>query len=214
MPSSQPVYSPQPDGNMYGSDTQAMEEAKTTDLKDFPDLGEDDANFQIEWDKSKYTVCITEWIKQGHVVYKLKGTDKLGDFDIQRRYNEFYVLRGVLVKRYPAFYIPPVPPKKAFGNKEEKYVQERWYMLNRFIQQCSALDFLWASDEMAAFLRPTMEVEKSLLLMSKLTTEQTLERILAHLSVDESTVGEFSSRYNEQINEFKTHTKKVFPVLE
>lgn len=70
-------------------------------------------------------------------------------------------------------------------------------MLNRFIQQCSALPFLWDSDEMAAFLRPTMDVEKSLLLMSKLTTEQTLERILAFLQVDESTVGEFASRYSE-----------------
>ena len=87
-------------------------------------------------------------------------------------------------------------------------------MLNRFIQQCSALPFLWDSDEMAAFLRPTMDVEKSLLLMSKLTTEQTLERILAFLQVDESTVGEFASRYNEQISSFKTHTKKVFPVLD
>ena len=85
---------------------------------------------------------------------------------------------------------------------------------DRFIQQCSALSYLWASDEMAAFLRPTMDVEKSLTLMSKLNTEQTLERILEHLSVDEGTVGEFSSRYTEQINEFKAHTKKVFPVLE
>ena len=126
VPQAQPVYSPPPAPSQgYGADTMAMgEEIKTEALKDFPDLGEDDANFQIEWDKSKYSVCIIEWIKQGHVVYKLKGTDKLGEFDIQRRYNEFYVLRGVLVKRFPAFYIPPVPPKKAFGNKEEKYVQE------------------------------------------------------------------------------------------
>ena len=93
----------------------------------------DDDKFDIEWDKSKFKVCIIEWFKQGHVIYKIKGEDSMGDFDIQRRYNHFHVLRAVLVKRWPAFFIPPIPPKKAVGNKEEKVVFERWYLLNRFI---------------------------------------------------------------------------------
>ena len=82
------------------------------------------------------------------------------------------------MKRWPAFYIPPIPPKKALGNKEDRVVEERWYMLNRFIQQVSKIEYLWKSEAMQAFLRPTMDVEKSLVLMSKLTTEQILERIL------------------------------------
>lgn len=72
----------------------------------------------------------------------------MGDFDITRRYNHFYVLRQVLVKRWPAFFIPPIPSKKAVGNKEEKVVKERWYLLNRFIQQVSKIEYLWKSDEM------------------------------------------------------------------
>ena len=27
--------------------------------------------FEIEWDKAKYPVGITEWSKQGHIVYKV-----------------------------------------------------------------------------------------------------------------------------------------------
>ena len=77
---------PAPPVASYGGvdDGDEMEEAKTSALKDLPDLGEDDDKFEIEWDKSKYRVCIVEWTKQGHVQYKLKGNDKTGEFDITR----------------------------------------------------------------------------------------------------------------------------------
>jgi hypothetical protein len=61
------------------------------------------------------------------------------------------------------------------GNKEDLYIQERWYLLNRFIQELSAIEYLWKSDEVKAFIRPTLEVEKSLVLMPKLSSDQTLE---------------------------------------
>jgi len=44
-------------------------------------------------------------------------------------------------------------------------------MLNRFMQQVSKIEYLWTSEEMSAFIRPTMDVEKSLVLMSKLSPE-------------------------------------------
>ena len=147
-------------------------EGATEALKELPDVGEEDEDkIEVAWDKDEFDVCITEWTKQGHVVYKVKGSDKSGEFDIMRRYNHFFVLRQVLVQRWPAFFIPPIPPKKAMGNKEEKVVQERWYLLNRFIQHLSKIEYIWNSDEVAAFIRPTMDVEKSLVLMSKMTTE-------------------------------------------
>jgi hypothetical protein len=31
-----------------------------------------DDKFEIEWDKVKYPVGVTEWSKQGHVIYKIK----------------------------------------------------------------------------------------------------------------------------------------------
>jgi hypothetical protein len=42
-------------------------------------------------------------------VYNIKGNDKLGEYDILRRYNEFFALREVLLQRWPGIYIPPIP---------------------------------------------------------------------------------------------------------
>lgn len=49
----------------------------------------------------------------GHIVYSVKGVDKQGTWEGQRRYNEFYVLHEALTRRWPGVFIPKVPPKKA-----------------------------------------------------------------------------------------------------
>lgn len=53
---------------------------------------------KIEWDRDKFNVCVTETVKQGHTGYKIKGVDKQGEFDIVRRYREFFALRLALRK--------------------------------------------------------------------------------------------------------------------
>jgi hypothetical protein len=47
-----------------------------------------------------------------HVVYKVAGKDYLGEFEVMRRYSHFALFREVLCTRFPALYIPPMPPKK------------------------------------------------------------------------------------------------------
>lgn len=47
-----------------------------------------------------------------HVVYKVIGKDHLGEFEIMRRYSHFALFREVLLARFPALFIPPMPPKK------------------------------------------------------------------------------------------------------
>lgn len=135
---------------------------------------------KIEWDRSEYDICIVEIVKQGHTSYKIKGVDKNGELDICRRYKEFYALRNVMRKRWVGFYIPGIPPKKPIGNKEDIVVKERWYLLNRFLQEVSKIPHLWESEEMGIFLRPKMDVEKNLNLLGKMTSEQILERISTH----------------------------------
>ncbi len=49
-----------------------MTEAKTEAIKDLPEVEEEDQKIDMDWDKDKYKVAITEWTKQGHIVYKLK----------------------------------------------------------------------------------------------------------------------------------------------
>jgi len=43
--------------------------------------------------------------------YTVVGHDRLGRFEIFRRYSDFAVLRELFVDRFPGMYVPPVPPK-------------------------------------------------------------------------------------------------------
>jgi hypothetical protein len=40
------------------------------------------------------------------------GEDRLGTFEIRRRFNDFHLLRDGLKKRFPGCFIPAVPEKK------------------------------------------------------------------------------------------------------
>lgn len=78
----------------------------------------------------------------GHIVYNVKGVDLQGEFEGQRRYNEFYVLQEALSKRWPGIAIPLTPPKKAVGNKDTVFLQERRFYLERFIRKLARYDFI------------------------------------------------------------------------
>ena len=46
------------------------------------------------------------------IYYTITGSDNLGSFTISRRFNEFFLLRSVLVDCWPGFYIPKIPAKQ------------------------------------------------------------------------------------------------------
>lgn len=60
------------------------------------------------------------------------------------------------------FYIPPIPQKKALGNKDSLFVKKRWYVLNRFVHGLCEIEYLWASKELLLFLDAEMQVEQTL----------------------------------------------------
>lgn len=170
---------------------------------------------KIEWDKSKFNVCVVESIKQqGHTGYKIKGVDKVGEFEIIRRFREFLALRNTLRRRWVGFYVPGIPPKKPIGNKEESTVNERWYLFNRFMQELSLIPHLWNSDEVNAFIRPKLEVEKSLNLMGKMSSEQILQRLEAHSGVEYDFAYKTSSKYKDQLKDFVGSSKEIYKFLE
>lgn len=52
-----------------------------------------------------------------HTTYNIRGEDKNGQFDVFRRYSDFYELRETLLRKWPGCYIPPIPEKMlASGN--------------------------------------------------------------------------------------------------
>lgn len=75
-------------------------------------------------------------------MYTCKGTDTNGSWEGQRRFNEFYMLHQKLEKRWPGVPIPQLPPKKAVGNKDIKFINERRFYLERFLKKMAQFPFM------------------------------------------------------------------------
>jgi hypothetical protein len=106
--------------------------------------------------------CTHPQNKSGHIVYKCKGSDSQGIWEGDRRYNEFYKLQEKLEARWPGIPLPMLPPKKAIGNKDIKFINERRFYLERFLKKMSAYDFVLNSQEFIIFSRPNGDIEKML----------------------------------------------------
>jgi hypothetical protein len=56
---------------------------------------------------------------KGFFTYLVSANDSNGPMEVRRRFNDFYYLRESLRKKWPGFYVPPVPEKIITGNKDE-----------------------------------------------------------------------------------------------
>ncbi len=139
-----------------------------------------------------------------HHLYKVKGVDHLGDFEVYRRYKQFDLLRNVLHSRFLGLYVPPLPEKKSIGNTEDAFVQERMYFLNKFLKDIAGLPYLYESQEFATFLRPAGDIEHCFNQLPHLSTDQMLARFREVIPVNESGSDEYKiKRYNDEfINGF------------
>mgnify|MGYP002631994768 CR=1 FL=1 len=106
--------------------------------------------------------CTHPQNKNGHIVYKCKGSDSQGMWEGDRRYNEFHKLHEKLDQRWPGIPLPMLPPKKAIGNKDIKFINERRFYLERFLKKMSAFDYILNSQEFIIFSRPNGDIEKVL----------------------------------------------------
>lgn len=108
----------------------------------------------------------------------MKGRDNEGLWECKRRFNEFYILYETLHKRWPGIILPLCPPKKAVGNKDIIFLQERRFYLERFMRKICVYDFIINSEEFLLFSRPSgVDVEKSMTKMAKLSSNQLFERL-------------------------------------
>ena len=119
-----------------------------------------------------------------HIVYTISGTDHHGPFQEQRRYKEVRLLRQVLVERFPAMYVPPIPPKKSMGNKDRAFIEDRCFFLNMFFKQMVRCPYLLESEEFALFLRPNnVTVTRALTYLPKLTSKKLHDRLEMYYKV-------------------------------
>jgi len=70
------------------------------------------------------------------LVYPVSSEPSMpGVVSVCRRYSDFEWLRDCLCKQFPGMCIPPLPPKRMWGNFEELFVEERRVDLERFLNR-------------------------------------------------------------------------------
>ena len=99
-----------------------------------------------------------------YISYTFSGKDI--DTPLNRRFSDFLVLRQKLVERWPGIFIPVIPPKKAINNNDERTINKRLRMLNRFLFKISNMSFLNYSDEIKKF-KTVQDIQKELESMKK-----------------------------------------------
>ena len=121
----------------------------------------------------------------GHIKYTVTGVDGDGPFEEVRRFSQFFALKHALSSRWPGVYIPSLPEKKLVGNNDDKFIEERRSLLERFMKEIGKHDYIIYSREFKLFAREKGEVEKTLGALTKQTPMQMLEKYRLNFNVDE-----------------------------
>lgn len=129
---------------------------------------------------------VTNPIKSaGHIKYTVTGVDIDGNFEEVRRFRDFFALKNGLTFRWPGIYIPALPEKKLVGNIDEKFVEERRNLLERFMKELAKYDYLTNSKEFKIFARDKGDLDKILNNLVKQTPMQVLEKYRLNFTVEE-----------------------------
>lgn len=159
------------------------------------------------------TFSVSDPIKGGHVTYTVRGYDEDGPFEWIKRYNDFFHLRAAFIIRWPGVYCPPIPPKKAIGNKEDKFLEERKHFLERFLVLTSKIEHLAKSDEFRLFSRPSADIEKALQMLPAVTADFLLDRFKSQLNVEENIEAQTAKEHQIVINEYASFWKVFMKTL-
>lgn len=198
----------------YGRDANRKDMANPSDLSlhdEENDKHQVTVDDDYKGDPSSFEVI--DPIVGSHVTYTVKGYDDEGPFEGTRRYNDFFKLRNTLLSRIPGIYIPPIPPKKALGNKNDKFLEERKYFLQRFLQLTCRISYLIKSEEFKWFARPSGEIDKGLDALPKITPELLLERLTQEYEFTEEDDDREITENQSLINSYSVFIKNIAPVL-
>ena len=150
----------------------------------------------------------------GHIVYNCKGADAQGAWEGTRRYNEFFKLHERLEQRWPGIPIPQLPPKKAIGNKDQKFLQDRCYYLERFLKKVSGFEFLTNSKEFLIFSRPAGDIDKLLGQIPKQPTHEIVDKFREVLQISDHLYDPIQKdKLDSQCKEFQSFARGCLPIL-
>jgi hypothetical protein len=169
-------------------------------------------------DEQKFT-CSHPQDRGGHIVYKCKGYDAQGVWEGDRRYNEFWKLREKLELRWPGIPFPLLPPKnamkKALGNKDLKFINERRFYLERFLKKMAGFGFIIDSPEFMAFSRPNGDVNRALDTLSKPLIPDVVERMRVALKIEDHMYNPLQKdKLDLTCKQFQHFAKQILPILQ
>ncbi len=159
------------------------------------------------------TFSVSDPVKGSHVTYTVRGYDDDGPFEGAKRYNDFFNLRAALLTRWPGVYIPPISPKKAIGNKDDKFLDERKHFLQRFLLLTSKIDHIIKSDEFRLFSRPSGEIDKAVQMLPQASSDFLLDRYKTTLNLSEEVDPADASENKAVINEYTAFCKTFMKTL-
>ena len=100
----------------------------------FPQIVEEDLNVNFEVGAPEE--------RGSHMEYMVKGEDRQGPWSGARRFSQFYELSDALQQRWPGIFLPRLPPKKAIGRYETRFLQERRYYLERYLRKIGQFEYI------------------------------------------------------------------------
>jgi hypothetical protein len=103
------------------------------------------------------------------VKYTVTGVDEEGDFSEVRRFREFDALSKALQSRWPGCYVPNIPEKNMMNKNNDKFVEERTVLLQRFFKEIGKYEYIISSPEFKIFSRGQGDIEKLLAALPKQT---------------------------------------------
>ena len=80
-------------------------------------------------------------------------------------------------------YVPPTPNKRKMGNTNTGFIEERCFFLNMFFKQLIRCPYLFESEELKLFIRPSQDVERALTFLPKLSYQKYIEKITPFYSI-------------------------------
>lgn len=113
-----------------------------------------------------------------HHVYRITSLPLVAD-NIYRRYSEFVWLYDTLVSTYPGIFVPPLPPKKMLGSKDESFIEtERRPALERFLNRIARIPILSDSMAFQVFMSRTHTFDSAQSEIKKKTQVRTFENLV------------------------------------
>jgi len=75
-----------------------------------------------------------------------------GEYDVIRRYSDYVWLHERLALEFPHLNVPPLPAKASMGNLEERFINMRQAMLNKFMNRITRSHAMLLSPGLKVFL--------------------------------------------------------------